>query len=371
MAESFTLRRPGRRRRQYHARSKRTILWLAGTFVVLQLVAGLWFDYVQPRVRFAHLHRQLDKLAARPKSPDILCLGSSRFGTCLIDQELTRFLSEQGYDLEVLNLGVPLGDLVASENTLELLLTRGLRPSLLLLEISPEFLSADNTWLQYHVERHLRWDHAPRFCEDLWRTGQGGKWLEERLLPWYVHRKGYWNAWGDLALRIHRPRHQRSKPLAAADQRREWERALDLTDRTRVTMGDARTEAVIDSFRPSFSPYRPGGGTLRALERILARCKRDQIEVVLIAPPLRRDHRNLYTPEVETSFQACLKRVTTDHIAFWDARQIVPDHHFLDNQHADWDGAMTFTSQLSDAPMLTQHFHKLSRASRDAVFSSK
>src|SRR5436190_10492032 len=223
-----------RGRRHYERRCRRTLAWLACTFVAAQIVAGLWFDYVQPRVRFSQLYRQLDLLRDRPTSPDILCLGSSRFGTCLVDQEMTRLLREGGSDLNVLNLGVPLGDLVASENTLEQLLHRNVRPGLLLLEVSPEFLSADNTWLEYHLERHLRWDHAPRFWADLWRTGQGGKWLQERLLPWYVHRKGYWNAWGDLAALKMRDWKGRQEAMTISQNRQDWERTLDLPNRRRL-----------------------------------------------------------------------------------------------------------------------------------------
>jgi hypothetical protein len=305
------------------------VVWLAVTFVVAQLVAGVWFDYVQPRVRFAHLYRELDVLE-RQAAPTVLCLGSSRFGTCLDDAAMTKRLG----NIRVVNLGVPLGDLVASENVLEQALWRGVKPRLVLLEVSPEFVSAHNTWLTYHVERHLRWDHVPRFGWEVLEQGQVGKWFEERLLPFYVHRKGYWNAWGDMV--------QLAFKRAKGGQV-NWERTLEVTATTRALIGNPKIEAVLETLRPSFRDYRPGGATARALERVLARCRREGIEVMLIAPPLRSDHRRLYSEQVEATFRTYVERLG---LPFWDGRKVLADERFLDNQHADAEGRREFTVQL-------------------------
>lgn len=327
------------------------ILWLLGTFVIAQGVAGVWFDYVQPRVRFSHLYRQFDLLEEQPP-PDVLCLGSSRFGTCLSDAEMAEQLRLGSRGPSVFNLGVPLGDVVASENTLEQVLRQGLRPKLVLLEISPEFVSARNAWLEYHVDRHLRWDHVPRFWRDVWGQGQGGKWLEERLLPWYVHRKGYWNAWGDWATLAWRAWRGGG---TLQDARRDWERTLDLDNRSRIEIGQPRTEAVLKTLRSNLEPFRPGGATARSLNRILTRCRRMGIAVVLVAPPLRSDHRQLYTADVEAAFRRYLDQLGEYyHVQFWDGRTALADERFLDNQHADAQGAREFSRRLCSQPILRE-----------------
>jgi hypothetical protein len=81
--------------------------------------------------------------------------------------------------------------------------------------------------------------------------------MEERLLPWYVHRKGYWNAWGDVVQQAQKAWTIRP---TRTNGRRDWERTLELDAGTRLPVDHPRTEAVIETFRYNFRPYRPGEG---------------------------------------------------------------------------------------------------------------
>src|SRR5262245_36244338 len=105
---------------------------MALVFVAAQALAGFLFDRVWPEVRFPFLHRRLARLDDLPAQPDVVCLGSSRFGACLLEGDMTRALRDATGDANVFvfNASVPAGDLVASEHVLSRLLERGVRPRL-------------------------------------------------------------------------------------------------------------------------------------------------------------------------------------------------------------------------------------------------
>src|SRR5256885_6920524 len=80
------------RRRADAARNRRLLLWTAAVFLALETAGGLVLDYRFPQIRFPFAFGTLDKLRAEPHAPDLVYLGSSRFGTCLSESELTHEL---------------------------------------------------------------------------------------------------------------------------------------------------------------------------------------------------------------------------------------------------------------------------------------
>src|SRR5207248_7029541 len=66
-----------------------------------------------------------------------------------------------------------------------------------------------------------------------------------------------------------------------------------------------------------------------ALERLLERCRGEGTDVLLVGAFTMRGHRELYTPEIEKTYQAYVRRLTTKYgCRFVDLRDRVPDHGF-------------------------------------------
>src|SRR5262245_1908229 len=91
-------------------KARSALIWAAAYFVVLQLAGSLLFDYVWTAVRFPSAAQVLIRLEQRGKNPDIVCLGSSRFGAGINESEIGWEL-QQRLQLpsrpEVFNASVP------------------------------------------------------------------------------------------------------------------------------------------------------------------------------------------------------------------------------------------------------------------------
>jgi hypothetical protein len=94
--------------------------------------------------------------------------------------------------------------------------------------------------------------------------------------------------------------------------------------------------------------YEVAGVTVRALGRVLRRCREEGIAVLLVAPPLSRPHRTLYTPAVEAAFRACIDKLTRRYgCRFVDYRDRLPEHGFADHHHVNGAGGEYFSRVLA------------------------
>src|SRR5947209_8740933 len=128
---------PGIHHRGRRARS--VLRWAVVVFLVLQIGIGLVLDYGWPLLRFPSAARILAGLPKDPSSIDVVFLGSSRFQVGVAAEEIAALLErDRGRPCTALNAAVPCGDLIAAEFMLTLLREKGVKPGLLVLEISPE-----------------------------------------------------------------------------------------------------------------------------------------------------------------------------------------------------------------------------------------
>jgi hypothetical protein len=318
-------------------------------FLLAQVGAGLVADHLCPQVRFAFLYRQLAKAQACPQPLAIVCLGSSRTGTCLVDDELTCVLRENcgPEPVQVFNAAMPVGDLVVSEHVLDRLLRRGVRPRLLVVEVMPEFLNRHNGWLSHHVDRQLRWKDLPSYRDDLCRADLMSQFLIGRLAPLYAERKGYWDLLGEAGatlLGIHK-----EPERALLSSTALWNRVIQATPDLSAAEKQARKAGGLQDARACLRDYAPGGNSAAALERIMVRCRRKKIQVILLAVPVCSEHRQLYDPAIEQAFGREMRRlVERFDCRFVDCRARIADAHFLDNHHADGAGGLAFSKQFCE-----------------------
>lgn len=322
--------------------------WFLGVFALVQVVGSVAFDYFVPRVRFAYLYRQYEKGAALEQPWSIVFLGSSRTGTCLMDAQASDLLHQRfgASTGEVVNLAVPLGDLLCSDSILKEVLAQGHQPRIVVVEVCPEFLNAHNAWLEHYLERQLCWHELPRFASELQENQLLGKMAEYRLLPLYAYHKGFWNAWSDEGEKLwKRLRHQ---PTAqdSASRRREWERILGTFEQITPKEKEEKIQSGLKLTRTGLRDYAVGGQGAQALQNIIARCREHHCELVLYLPPFPTVHCELYDAGIEQAYQQQLSQVASPSVTFFDGRHTLHDALFLDSHHANAEGGVRFTEQL-------------------------
>lgn len=341
-------------------RGAAVLVWTVVLFFLGQTLGGLLLDTSWTRVRNPFLHWHLDRLAVLDSPPTIVCLGSSRFGSQLDESEVTRTVRELTGDpkVRVFNASLPAGDPIASERTLDMLLQEGIRPRLLLLEVCPETVGHRNEWLSIHLIRQLDWSDAPSYSWELIRTGHILRYLKARLLPLYQHRHHILEELEKEIADIGSAEDSEPSPIPKGNSRRKrldtrpasavWAELVQQTIHDPDADLRKRSEIGLRDVRRFLRGYRTGGNSASALERILARCRAEGIEVVLIGVPVSEPHRAQYTPAIEAAYRAHLQGLCTRFgCRYVDYRAKVPDGLFMDNHHASPEGSVWISRLLA------------------------
>jgi hypothetical protein len=337
-----------RRLRVNHAPGRRALLWGGVIFCAAQLATGVLLDFAWSYLRFPGLTQTLAVLRDLPRSPDVLCLGSSRLGTAFREQVIEAGV--QGItghaEFVAFNAGQDGADLAAIDLTLERILGQGMRPTVVVLEVCPETLAERNFWLAYEIERQWTWwDAAARF-PDACRSRGTGHLLQSRLLPLYHYRHAIR---GEICARLGLPAADDAQdgPRASPHSGLEWKSYMQqqAEDPTPVPV---RIQNQLGCFRKWLRDYRVGGHSVSAFERLVARCRENDVAVVLVAPPLCSQHCRLYSPTTEAAFLDYVGHAAKRHgCQFVDYRGRLPDDMFQDCHHVAWEGGQTFSRQLA------------------------
>lgn len=325
---------------------RHTVGWAVGLFVVAQLAAGVLFDDRFRDIRFPSAGIVLRGLRHHEAQADIVCLGSSRFMHGLPESVLQEALDAElrpSRRAKVLNAAVPAGDPVSSDYMMGELLRAGARPTLAIVEITPEAVNHFNTWLSIHVQRQLGWADVPAYFHDLCFAHQFIRLVRARLLPLYVHRRELWREGSNQLRSLAAP----GSKAAAADPTIPLDELREALGRTGVAPAEYTPHGA--SLVPGWlRHYQVGGTAAAALDRLLERCQANNIEVVLVSPPLTSAHRQAYSPAIEAAFQSHVHRLATKHgCRFVDYRERLPDDLFIDNHHLLPDGGRRFSELLA------------------------
>jgi len=355
----------GLARNAYQRRARTALLAAGAVFVLVQLLAGVLLDRHGLAVRFPSAARALAAVPRNQPGPDVVLLGSSRFGALDAAEASTllRLEHPEAGPVEVSNLAVPGGDPIAEEYVFERLLRQGGRPRLAVIEVSPDTLNEFNQMFALHPHRQITWLDTPTYFVDICRVGEFKKLAQARLVPLYAHRRELRR---QALLAITRP--SASPPVAVlgdplpslrADGRLPWESLLQVG---RPPPSPAEMESWRLATRPAakrFRFYQVGGTTAAALERLLQRCRSIGTDVVLIGAPNHSSYVCLFTPEIDAAYTAYMTRLTRTYgVRFLDCRAAVPDQLFADAAHLDPEGGRYFTRVLTRdvlSPWLRQH----------------
>ncbi len=73
-------------------RGRAVLLGAGMAFAAIQLAAGVALDYGWPQVRFPAFYQSLARLDQRPRSPNVVLLGSSRTGHLLGEADVNQVM---------------------------------------------------------------------------------------------------------------------------------------------------------------------------------------------------------------------------------------------------------------------------------------
>jgi hypothetical protein len=329
-------------------KARATLLWGLILFAAAQVVGGLLLDYCWPQLRFPSAAGVLARLHQQP-DPQIVFLGSSRFGSAIFDHEIASLLQrnsdkpDQPYP--VLNAAVPVGDPIAEEYVLKQLLRAGAHPRLVVVEVMPENLNRYNEWQSVHVRRQLRWEDIPEHLVEVCWSGQAARLLTGRLFGLHIHREQIRKALVRSVLG------ERPAPLPAepplSHEHIDWKRLLQPPH---VEVPPNLAEALRTAPAPHrfLWHYSVGGNCPASLERILALGRQHGFEVLLVASPVTRAHRQEYTAPIEQAFHEYMASVEQRFgCRFIDCRDWLDDSLFVDSHHHCPQGGLYFSRLLT------------------------
>lgn len=320
-------------------RPKRVLLMALGMFFAAQFGFGLWLDHVAPLFRFTSLRVLAGRLAGRATPVDTLVLGSSRLEGALVESEAAR-LGQPG----LFNACVPAGDPTAQEAVMERLFASGARPRRVLVELSPEFFVRSNFCAGWNGLRLHRWTDLPAHIVQITVTNQLGRVATARLLPIYQYRDLIWKEIADASFPCPRvaqvPGTMGKHPVVSPS-----ESIPPQTPSQVATLAEGGRLVARAWLRyPSFDPVN-----MRALDRLLANCRKHGAEVWLVTPPLSAPHRGTFTPAIEANYQEVLAATNCRHI---DCRDWMADGWFQDSHHLSPAGGLAFTRRFSRESLL-------------------
>ncbi len=330
----------GRPRKAGHPSRARSVLaWGAAWFVLVQLAAAGLLEWKRPEFydpkygcRLALLR---DRLARAPGRPLVVTLGSSRAEQGFRPGLLADRHGDAGPLLFNLARGgsSPLLHLI----TLRRLLTDGIRPDWVLLEVFPPSLVEDDggALLPKTTLRDLPvLGHYPVSWETYAYL------VRDRAVLWHGYRSDFLADYAPAALS---PQGSRRKSL--------WdERGGEWREISEGATPAERRELTADARRRYFRKlqnFRVAAGADRALRDLLRLCRGQGIGVVLFLMPEASEFRDWYPPAAERRLSDYLDCLRRDYgTAIIDARGWIADDDFWDSHHLLRGGAVAFTERF-------------------------
>jgi hypothetical protein len=320
------------------------VIFFAAAQIGLDFVIEHWRPTLAERV-YRDKWDQLGRLRGdQPDRPLLVMLGSSRALGGFDAGRLDGLADPDGRPLLPYNFGVPMFGPVRALHSLREMLDAGVRPRLLLVEVSPLLLHqrrrgdiSEEGWISVPWLGGAEFIHLRPY---LTRPGQADRlWLQSRLAPWYTFR-----------FNLQRWLQQQ---LALVDDGQDdihydpWGRVAEKPHTREECSRRLREARFLNS--PSLSHFRLGPGPSRALRDLLGCCRHEGIPAVLVVMPESTTFRSWYLPEGRVAVRRLLADLRAEFgVPIIDATRWVRDDEFADGHHLLPAGARRFTGRLAE-----------------------
>ncbi|HVW38906.1 MAG TPA: hypothetical protein VHB99_16435, partial [Pirellulales bacterium] len=281
------------------ARPRRALAWGLAAFCGLQLALAAAIELRAPWLRDPVYDRKLNQLQARlaasPDAPLVLALGSSQtfdgFDAGRMEQRLN---SGSTGDPVVYNFGLPGAGPLTELLVLKRLLREGIRPELLLLEVTPGLMHGAEQ-IAMSGDRLALGElkiAAPFASGD--RLFAAVRWLRS-LTPFHTHRESLLQA---------------SLPTFAAPRR--WGMTFQMFDAsgwegippTPSAERAVYAKVLQDAYRPLLSASHLDERSRQCLRQLVDLCRRERLRTILILMPESAAFEGLYSDAMQTAIQA-------------------------------------------------------------------
>jgi hypothetical protein len=338
------------------------VLWGIVGFLALQLgmgfviEGGLWgFRDPWYQHKIVHLRRQWHERTHGDASSSTrlaVMLGSSRTGnglkgTCF-EEEMHAALGERW---TIGNIAVQAGGPVIELIEFRRLLAEGIRPDLVLIEVTSWFLSepVHETFVIKSARLTLSDLDCVDQCDFPTRDALRLGWWSEWGSPWYAHRFSILSEVSPMFLPC--PLQQ---TWASGCDRTGW--IAQERDPALTPEGSLFALKVFGKyFEPSLRNYHPCEPSRKALRAILEECRRRDIPAALVRMPEGTRVRDWYSPAAQAGVCAVMAELQTDFgVTVIDGSEWIADSDFSDQIHLLADGADAYTRRLAQqvAPLL-------------------
>ena len=334
------------KRQSFQARARAGVVVGVGLFLISQITLGTWIEGWRPELRdptFEIKVRQLTQLQRPHQQPPatVVFLGSSMtangFNAARIEQPLAASLDRP---VVAYNLGINGNGPLAHLLHVQKLLRRGIRPDLVLIEVTPLMCDAREAELDIarfpaNVLEHSDLDTLERHADppEL-RTD----WWQAHLVPVYGHRVMILNQ----TVRAFVPFNERVELWKDTDSHGWRPRSAPAPDEHRQILQQVEAE-----FTERVARHAVGEVPMQALRELTDLLAKERIATVLVLMPEGPLMRSLIPDEttqpIVDEFAALASKY---HFPLVKARDWFDEDQFRDSYHLTEHGASAFSDRL-------------------------
>jgi hypothetical protein len=319
---------------------RRRTKWIVLAAIVSTVVIEAAFSFVLPwwhPDREFRLRKEIieSRVAQQPDDPLFVIVGSSRIAAGFDPGLFEDLRTPQGKPVLGFNFAHTESGPVSNLLQVKRLLHVGIKPRWLIVELLPSCCCDE--WCSF--VHNITWEDVPTVSRyHPYRRFAGSFARNHFLVPWFRHRADLQEYY------LHESFDRQNNPydlnkhgcaffacdIVPEDKRKEW------TETAHRLMGPALT----DQFK--VTPESAG-----AYRELIALCRKEGIELMLLLTPEGNTYRTWYNPAVEIRLQAFLKELTDEfQVPICDARPWFDDSFFADSHHLTQTGRREFTLKV-------------------------
>jgi hypothetical protein len=321
------------------------LISVAGLSLALETSKPHWRD-----PEFGHRIARLNEIKQEnPSISFVLALGTSRTQNAIHPSSMG-FLDESG-SMQMFNFGQSGSSPLKVLLTVRRILDEGIRPSAIIVEVLPVWLSLDGVAEVQFREMIPQLSHADLrylapYCdapEELFE-----QWLAARAASWHAQRISLMSHWLPKWM--------------------PWQSRINFQWQTMDRDGfvpflytdpppEFRSQAIArtrQQYEGSFGGFRPSAMSLRALKDLVILCRCEFIPIAFHVPPVAPTFRNWFAPAAWSAGETHLRALSQElGVELFPSPQGYTDNDFADGHHMLRKSAQSYSRWLADTHLRT------------------